>query len=221
MVSTVPWSSVSESDYTLQQWHNACLIHLHDGPPTSKAQCKLPVKMPNGVLNKNGVYAAAAALAGARSALKAPIEQKAMAARKLIGFYQQFNAKPPPSLFSLGHSMDMQDFLAHHGIKGQKWGVITKKGVFAAGRGIKKSAKFTKEHPTLVANTAAAALFIAGLATHKVNTTRAAASAAKGQRWINGTGEFSRELLGGPSHTIMNQQLGIINESKKILDQFK
>lgn len=122
-VSTKPWSDFQESDYTLAQWHNACLIHLHDGPPTSKNQCKLPVKTPNGVVNKNGVFAAAAALAGARTALQAPIEKKAQAARKLISLYQQMNAKPPPSLFSLGHSMDINSFLEHHGIKGQKWGI--------------------------------------------------------------------------------------------------
>lgn len=115
-VSNRPWSSFTEADYTLQQWHNACLIHLHDGPPTSKNQCKLPVKTPDGVVNKNGIFAAAAALAGARTALQAPIAKKAEAARALIALYQKIGAKPPPSLFALGHSMNVGAFLAHHGI---------------------------------------------------------------------------------------------------------
>ena len=64
-VSNRPWGRFLESDYTLQQWYRACLIHLHDGPPTAKSQCKLPVREPDGTLNRNGVHAAAA-LAGDR-----------------------------------------------------------------------------------------------------------------------------------------------------------
>jgi hypothetical protein len=97
-ISEKPWSDYTEADYTLQQWHNACLIHLHTGPPTSKAQCKLPVKTPNGALSRAGVHAAAGALAGARTPLQAPDEQKAKARRALIGYYGQLNEQPPPSL---------------------------------------------------------------------------------------------------------------------------
>lgn len=61
-VSDKPWGQIKESDYDLEQWHRACLIHLHDGPPTAKSQCKLPVREPDGTLNRNGVHAAAAAL---------------------------------------------------------------------------------------------------------------------------------------------------------------
>jgi hypothetical protein len=49
-ISNRPWSQFQESDYDLDQWHRACLIHLHDGPPTAKAQCKLPVREPDGTL---------------------------------------------------------------------------------------------------------------------------------------------------------------------------
>ena len=118
-ISEKPWGDISESDYTLEQWHNACLIHLHDGPPTSKSQCKLPVRTPSGALNRNGVHAAAAALAGARSPLNAPSEQKAKAAVALRRCYQQLNEDPPESLMM--HSVD--DILAHFGVKGMKWGV--------------------------------------------------------------------------------------------------
>jgi hypothetical protein len=112
-VSEKPWSDYSESDYSLEQWHNACLIHLHDGPPTSKTQCKLPIKTPAGVINKNGVSAALAALHGARAPLKAPADQKAKVERRLQALSSQFSSQKASSL-------------EHHGVKGMKWGIRTK-----------------------------------------------------------------------------------------------
>ena len=97
-VSNRPWGQISESDYTLEQWHRACLIHLHEGPPTAKAQCKLPVREPDGTLNRNGVHAAAAALAGARGGVQAPREQKRRAARTLIRLYRELDEEPPESI---------------------------------------------------------------------------------------------------------------------------
>jgi len=120
-ISEKPWSDYTEADYTIEQWHNACLIHLHTGPPTSKAQCKLPVKTPNGALNRNGVHAAAAALAGARSPLQAPPEQKAKAAGALRRYYSQLGETPPDSLKHKGDIVT--DILSHHGVKGQRWGI--------------------------------------------------------------------------------------------------
>lgn len=122
-ISEKPWSSYTEADYTIEQWHSACLIHLHDGPPTSKSECKLPVKTPNGALNRNGVHAAAAALAGARSPLQAPPEQKAKAARALRGYYSQLGEEPPDSL---KQSAIVEEILEHHGVKGMRWGVRRK-----------------------------------------------------------------------------------------------
>jgi hypothetical protein len=122
-LSEQPWSNYTAADYTIEQWHNACLIHLHTGAPTSKNECKLPVKTPNGAVNKNGVFAAAAALAGARGGVHASAEQKASAARALRGYYAKMNQKPPPSLAnhsSIGH---ITKFIAHHGVKGMRWGV--------------------------------------------------------------------------------------------------
>ncbi|WP_422445981.1 hypothetical protein [Thermoanaerobacterium sp. DL9XJH110] len=97
-VSNKPWGSIQESDYDVQQWHRACLIHLHDGAPTAKSQCKLPVWEPDGTLNRNGVHAAAAALAGARGGVDAPMEQKRKAARKLITLYRELEEEPPDSI---------------------------------------------------------------------------------------------------------------------------
>jgi hypothetical protein len=98
-ISEQAWSDYTKADYTIEQWHAACLVHIHDGTPTSKSQCKLPVKTPNGALNRNGVHAAAAALAGARGGLKGvSAEQKTKAANALRRYYSQLDEEPPESL---------------------------------------------------------------------------------------------------------------------------
>lgn len=120
-LSERPWSDYTTSDYSIEQWHNACLIHQHDGPPTSKGQCKLPIKTPNGAVNRNGVYAAAAALAGARGGVNASTEQKSRAAKTLIRMYKEMDKEPPASLTQSNLSID--EFIEHVGVKGMKWGV--------------------------------------------------------------------------------------------------
>lgn len=130
--SDTPWSNYKESDYTPEQWHAACLIHQHEGSPTSKSQCKLPVRTPNGTLNSNGVHAAAAALAGARGGVQASAEEKAKAARALLRFYGELNEEAPESLLrhaqletlgvSFGNLETTQEVLEHYGIKGMRWG---------------------------------------------------------------------------------------------------
>jgi hypothetical protein len=119
-LSERPWSDYTVSDYSTQQWHNACLIHQHTGPVTAKEQCKLPVKTPNGVVSRNAVHAAAAALAGARGGVHASSEEKASAAKVLIRYYHRMGEDPPPSL--LKHST-IEDFIEHYGTKGMRWGV--------------------------------------------------------------------------------------------------
>lgn len=116
-ISEAAWSNYTKADYTLEQWHNACLVHTHDGSPTSKSQCKLPVKTPEGTLNRNGVHAAAAALAGARGGLKGvSAEQKNKAAAALRRYYSQLEETAPESLA-------VHDALIHFGVPGMKWGV--------------------------------------------------------------------------------------------------
>ncbi len=96
-ISNKPWSQFSESDYTIEQWRRACLIDM-GGDRENKSNFKLPVREPDGAVNRNGVHAAAAALAGARGGVQAPPEQKRKAARALIRLYGELEEEPPESL---------------------------------------------------------------------------------------------------------------------------
>ena len=98
--SSKPWGQFSESDYsTPEAFCSAALIDTNpSGSPKSKANCKLPVKEPGGAYNRNGIHAAAAALAGARGGVSAPADQKRRAARALVRLYGQMNEQPPDSL---------------------------------------------------------------------------------------------------------------------------
>ncbi|MEM4406546.1 MAG: hypothetical protein QXS68_05820 [Candidatus Methanomethylicaceae archaeon] len=97
-ISDKPWSRFSESDYSLEQWYEACLIKPPKSEYTAKSQAKLPVLEPDGTLNKNGVHAAAAALAGARGGIKASPQEKKKAARALIRLYRQLEEEPPETI---------------------------------------------------------------------------------------------------------------------------
>lgn len=136
-VSNKPWSDFKQSDYTLEQWYAACLVHLGQGPPTSKSDCKLPVREPDGTLNRNGVHAAAGALAGARGGVDLPPEARAAAIKKIISLYASMGEAAPESMTGVMHAdvesflasfgitapSEVDKFLAHFGIKGMKWGV--------------------------------------------------------------------------------------------------
>lgn len=85
-VSDKPWSQFSQSDYDIDQWRTACLI----GPATesdSKSDYSLPVREPDGTLNRNACHAAAGALAGGRGGVDASDDDKKAAAKKLVALY--------------------------------------------------------------------------------------------------------------------------------------
>lgn len=143
-VDETPWSNYHESSYSKEQWHSACLIHNHSGASTSKNQCKLPIKTPNGVVNRHGVYAAAAVLAGSRGGVNASSTQKDSAAKTLINMYKRMGVKPPPSLL-LKHS-DMEEYLEHYGKRGMHWGIHTEKDFYKT-TGDAKRARELKKRP--------------------------------------------------------------------------
>lgn len=96
-VSRKAWGQFSESDYDLQQWWDACLIHLvPKSEYTSKEQCKLPIREPDGTLNENGVIAATIRI----GQTKAPRELIRKAAKELIKIYKDIlQREPPESLY--------------------------------------------------------------------------------------------------------------------------
>lgn len=99
-VSDAPWSDFSPADYTPPQWHRACLIHDHPAGeiPGDKEHCKLPVREPDGTVNRSGVHAAAGVLAGARGGVHASDAQKRSAAAQLRSLYKRTGDTPPGSL---------------------------------------------------------------------------------------------------------------------------
>jgi hypothetical protein len=152
-VSEKPWSDYTKADYSIEQWHAACLIHLHQGPPTSKDQCKVPVRTPNGALNRNGVHAAAAALAGARGGVQAPPVKLAAARAALNWLYGQLNEQAPPSIAQSAIIED-EDAVEHHGVKGMKWGVRRDRGHEGERAKTRKIAKEDKRFEKKAATTA-------------------------------------------------------------------
>lgn len=104
-ISDTPWSQFSAADYTVAQWHDACLIHNHaPGKPDIKDNDKLPIREPNGVLNRNAVHAAASVLAGGRGGIDASATQKQIAAQQLLAAYKTMGEDAPDSLTSLAGS---------------------------------------------------------------------------------------------------------------------
>ena len=100
-LSDEPWSNFSQADYAdAGALCDASLINMNVGPRTgwTKGNCKLPVREPDGDLNRNGMAAAAAALAGARGPIDASAAAKGAAARTLVGHYRSAGETPPDSL---------------------------------------------------------------------------------------------------------------------------
>lgn len=100
-ISDKPWGSISQADYPdAGSYCDASLINENSGPRSawSKAACKLPVREPDGTLNRNGVHAAAARLSGAGGGVDAPPALKRTAARVLLRMYGQLNETPPESI---------------------------------------------------------------------------------------------------------------------------
>lgn len=101
--SDKPWGEITEADYEdAAAFCDACLIDLNpEGEEKTKALCKLPVAEPGGTYNRNGMRAAAAALAGARGGVEAPTEAKRSAARRLMSLMYEAEMTPGESLMRM------------------------------------------------------------------------------------------------------------------------
>lgn len=100
-ISDKPWGSFSQSDYhDAGAYCDASLVNTNTGPRSSwaKSACHLPVSEPDGALNRNGVHAAAARLAGAGGGTSLSPDERRAAARKLVGFYHDLEEDPPESI---------------------------------------------------------------------------------------------------------------------------
>jgi hypothetical protein len=98
-VSDKPWSQFSDSDYTDAQYARACVLDRGMGAGTAKQRYSLPVREPDGTLNRGGVHAAAGG--HGVSAVHASPQAKKAAAVKLVGLYRsQLKEDPPPSLLA-------------------------------------------------------------------------------------------------------------------------
>ena len=149
-VSDTPWSNFKDSDYDDAQWARACL--LDRGIEVSgKQRYKLPVREPDGTLNRNGCHAAAAVLSskgGTGSArgnkLDATDAQMAAAKKKLVALYEGPLGEDVPEGLggdAMQQTIDLgADFLAHHGVKGMRWGV-RKEDVSGAAKAVGSAAK--------------------------------------------------------------------------------
>jgi len=111
-VSDTPWSQFTEADYTLEQWRRACLISI-EGATDTKAGYKLPVREPDGTLNRNAVHAAAGGH-GVGAVQGVSPDKKRAAARALVGLYRsQLGEDPPPNLLTLaGQSTSSLDYVS-------------------------------------------------------------------------------------------------------------
>lgn len=88
-VSDKSWSSVSESDYTEEQFKKAALL-----PGESKSDSKFPVYFPDGSLSRAAVHNAAARFNQANLSS----EDKAKLKKKLRSLYSQIGEDPPDVL---------------------------------------------------------------------------------------------------------------------------
>lgn len=99
-----PWDG-SAARFTIEQWRRACLIDTGIGDVSSKERYKLPVREPNGDLNRNGVHAAAARLGQVQVAA----EKKAAAARTLVRHYNEMGEEPPEGVRRMAKQAALSD----------------------------------------------------------------------------------------------------------------
>jgi surface antigen len=103
-LSTKPWGDVEDGDYAdAGDYCDAALVNLNEGPRArwSRSACHLPVREPSamgGLVNRNALGAAAAALVGARGGVRLDPQAKRQAARDLARLYERAGLTPPEAI---------------------------------------------------------------------------------------------------------------------------
>ncbi len=114
-LSDEPWNGDAGQWPSAAAYCESCLVDLNDGDgPKVKWKCHLPVREPDGNLNRHGLAAAQGALIGARGGVDLPVDAKRGAARKLARLMRSHGLTPAPALdhlanFSEQESKDMAD----------------------------------------------------------------------------------------------------------------
>jgi HK97 family phage prohead protease len=98
-ITDKPWDG-SAGRFTDQEYERSCVLDrkacggdMADAPP--KTRCSLPIKEPNGDLNRNGVHAAAGRIGSVTNACPEAISS---AKASLRSAYKQLGETPPPSI---------------------------------------------------------------------------------------------------------------------------
>lgn len=98
-VSNKPWEQFTEADFTVEQLRRSALIVRGDG--STKEQMSLPVREPDGTLNRNAVHAAAGGH-GVSAVGNISEQERRSAAQKLVRLYrEELDETPPDSLLEL------------------------------------------------------------------------------------------------------------------------
>lgn len=102
-VTDAAWDGSASRWPDTASYCKSCLIDTNEpGEDKVQANCKLPIKEPNGDINKNALGAAAGALAGARGGLtNVSAADKKKAAKALMRAYAEAKMDAPPSLKSM------------------------------------------------------------------------------------------------------------------------
>jgi hypothetical protein len=142
-VSDKPWSDFTQADYNEDQWFRATALHKN-GDSRTKSDNGLPIREPDGTLNRNGVHNAASRF----NQVEAPAEAKSAAAATLRGAYDTLGEEPPDSIANAAAEslvaggiplappqswFDDPHFTSHHPLKildtGQVFGHLAEWGV--------------------------------------------------------------------------------------------
>ena len=99
-VSDRSWAQFTPADYSIAQWIRACLVDRGEGDAASKERYAVPVREPDGTLNRGGVHAALGghglqAVQGISDAVRTA------AAKELMGLCKTIGEDAPPSLMDM------------------------------------------------------------------------------------------------------------------------